>query len=343
VYIAVEAAIAKAPAGTDPQSRTPTTSSSLSCDDLTMRTTVLVATRNRAEQLDRCLSSIERDTSRTDREIIVVDNGSTDRTRDVLASHDVVALRLARPGKCRALNLGLRAAHGEIILFTDDDVTVEPGWTDAISTAFTDPTVDAVGGRVIPRFEGPGPPAWMSDERFFRAITLWDEGTEPFRMSRDRYPVGANMAFRSSSLPREPFNPRFGHTGRASLGHDEWELFDRLIDSHIVLYEPRAVVSHWLDANRLSFDAVRGKVFQIAVGATRRQNAGDSLPTYPRRAARALRVARMAVAIRRRTRHDDLDAVSAIGELRAFQDAAVHMETLFASFPRLSEWVSTKV
>lgn len=307
-----------------------------------MLATVLIATRNRARCLDRCLTSIERDTSRADREIIVVDNGSTDHTTEVLAAHDVVVLRLSKPGKCRALNLGINAARGEIILFTDDDVTVEPGWVDAMAGAFADPTVDAVGGRVIPVLDGELP-TWWTDHPMYGCVTLWDEGSEPFEMRRGRFPVGANMAFRAARLPSDPFDPRFGHTGRASLGNDDWELFDRLIDTHTVLYEPRAVVNHWVDSSRLTFPAVRGKVFQIAVGAARQRNGEASLPTYPRRIVRALRSMRAAVTARRQTQRVGLNAATALAELRTWQDAALQLETLFARAPGLSEWISTKV
>ncbi len=314
------------------------------CDPSIVLATILIATRSRADHLDRCLTSIECDPSQTTREIIVVDNGSTDHTADVLAAHKVTALSLAKSGKCRALDLGIGVARGDIILFTDDDVTVEPGWIDALASAFAEPEVGAVGGRVIPRLEGGTRPVWMADgEELYRAITLWDEGTEPFRVVRGRSPVGANMAFRSAILPRNPFDPRFRHTGHASIGHDEWELFDRIADRHTVLYEPRAVVNHWLDVTRLSFDAVRSKVFQIAVGATRQRNLGQRLPTYPRRIVRTSRFAAAAIAARRQTRSRDLDSESALVELRAWQDAAVHMETLFSSAPRFSEWISTKI
>ena len=127
----------------------------VACQDVAVRATVLVATRNRAEHLDRCLSAIEQDMSCADREIIVVDNGSTDRTEEVLAAHDVVALQLRQPGQSRARNLGVAAAGGEIIVFTDDDVTVQHGWTAAILAPFVDQSVGAVGGRVLPVFTGP--------------------------------------------------------------------------------------------------------------------------------------------------------------------------------------------
>jgi hypothetical protein len=183
----------------------------------------------------------------------------------------------------------------------------------------------------------------MADEDYFRPLTLWDNGTEPFRMAPGRYPIGANMAFRASRLPGDPFDPRLGHTGKAALAFDETELFDRLFPSHLVMYEPSAVVNHWIDASRLSLKSVRRKMFQFGVGSQRYLDAGKPHPSYPRRLLRASRYARAAIAARRQTRRVGLDASSVLIELRAYQALGAHAEILLASWPRLSEWVSTRV
>jgi hypothetical protein len=182
-----------------------------------------------------------------------------------------------------------------------------------------------------------------ADETFFRPLTLWDDGTVPFQFSRGRYPIGANMAFRMATLQHDPFDPRYGHTGQVALGFDEWELFDRLIDTHIVMYQPQAVVNHWLDTSRLSFRAVRTKMFQYGVGEARYYNAKKSLPPYPRRFTGASRAAARVVVARIRTRRDGLNAPSAVADLKAFRDAGGQMETLLASWPRLSQWIARAV
>lgn len=311
--------------------------------------TVVICTRNRCASLAQTLASIADDSSNTQSEVLVVDNASTDQTDVILVQAAETSPRPFRTittpvrGLAQARNDALKHVRTDLCLFTDDDVSVEPGWIDTMANAFADPGVGAVGGRVIPRFRGEDRPSWMADEQFFRRVTLWDEGTEPFRMWRGRYPVGANMAFRMATLPRSPFDPRFGHTGQAALGYEEWELFDRVIDMFAVVYEPRAVVYHWIDASRLSFSAVRSKMFQSGVGTARYHNAGKQLPSYPRRLVRAARVARAAVAARRRTARDGIDASTAVDEMRALQDAGAQMETLLSRWPRISEWVSTKV
>lgn len=313
-----------------------------------MDVSVIICTRNRPEQLERCLASITADRSAAEAEVIVIDNGSTDRTgrviRDAMEASPRRMLMLWSPvpGHARARNIGVLGATGSVLAFTDDDVTVEPGWIDAMHRAFNNPAVVAVGGRIIPTFAGDRP-SWMTDPVFFGPITLWDYGTEPFQMSRDRYPIGANMAFRRAILTgSEPFDPRFGHTGRASFGFEETNVFDRLFETSIVMYEPHAVVNHWLDADLLLFDAVRSKMFQFGIGEARFRDSCNPLPPYSRRVVRASRAARRAVLAHRRNQRNRGDT-AAFEELHAVRDAGIHMGTLLASQRRLSEWLALRV
>ena len=96
---------------------------------------IIVCTYNRSELLAATLKSILADPSAVDRELLVVDNASTDATAAAVSaaaatSGGTEVRYLVQPlrGKSNALNLGIREAHGRYLLFTDDDVLVEPGW-----------------------------------------------------------------------------------------------------------------------------------------------------------------------------------------------------------------------
>lgn len=303
---------------------------------------IIIASHNRDRQLDRCLTSIGQDTSGPDREVIVVNNASTDDTAGVLSHHNVTPLTLDAVGKCRALNYGLQASRGAVIAFTDDDVTVDPGWCAALTAPFSDTTIDAVGGRILPCVDGTLP-SWLNPAApLFHPLLLYDYGDAPFVMTRERYPIGANMAIRRKRLPADPFNVRLGHTGRAALGFEEWELFDRLRLSNIT-YAPDAIVTHWVDSARLTFPAVRRKLFQFGVGSARYHNLTNPLPSRCRRTGDVVRAAGRMARTYRRTRADGLTPVTAEAELAAARFAGGALDTFFASSPAVAPWLSTKL
>jgi len=99
-----------------------------------MTVTIIVATRNRASALPGCLDSLAAAIAQAapaEIEIIVVDNGSTDQTAEVArrwaetSPAPVRVLHEPRPGLSRAHNRAIRAARGELLVFTDDDCRME--------------------------------------------------------------------------------------------------------------------------------------------------------------------------------------------------------------------------
>lgn len=326
------------------------------------RLSIIVCTKNRAKSLERTLRSLRDDPSVTPAEVLVVDNGSTDDTPAVVqAAHAESAgegrplrvLRCPLPGHSRARNYAIPRARGEFVAFTDDDVTVAPGWIDALLEGF-EPDVDIIGGRVIPQIEG-DPPSWLEERPFF-SVTLWDYGPEPLQLGlldsapgkpREQvYPIGANMAFRRSLLTSlgEAFNPRLGHTGKVSMGYDEWELFDRLADTHEMVYQPGAVVLHHVDADRLEYDRVRRLSFQIGFGAGRSGNLRmRKLPSYPRRIYRVLRGYRRALTVRRRNTARALTPDAAFAEFDAYWKLGRDIETLLSRAPWLAEHAANRL
>lgn len=122
--------------------------------------TVVVATHNRFELLDGCLSAIREQTLKPN-SVIVVDDGSTDATREVVAravrSLPLHAIRLDRNrGAASARNRGIAHAKTDLIAFTDDDCEPDPTWLGALVTALGQAAeqVAGVGGRVLPAREG---------------------------------------------------------------------------------------------------------------------------------------------------------------------------------------------
>lgn len=117
---------------------------------------VVVATVDRVAQLEGCLAALTVAFRQAPdgSELIVVDNGSADASRDLTerfrerADFPVRLLVEPRRGLSRARNTGIAAARGTVIAFTDDDCRVESTWLREIDAEFSDPTLDVLGGRV---------------------------------------------------------------------------------------------------------------------------------------------------------------------------------------------------
>jgi glycosyltransferase involved in cell wall biosynthesis len=125
-----------------------------------MRFSIVIPTFNRAEMLgDAIRSALEQ--NHADREIIIVDDGSTDRTQRVVHGFGAAVryLRQENQGKAAALNLGISASQGDVVTVLDDD-DVFPPWTLAKHAAAlaADPHAAFSYGRYL-RFQGEVPPA----------------------------------------------------------------------------------------------------------------------------------------------------------------------------------------
>ena len=226
--------------------------------------TVLIATYNRAPFLDRTLQSIRELTVAPGRtwDVIVVDNNSTDATRQMVARHArdfPVPLHLLsepRQGRSSALNTGIAAARGSVIAMTDDDVLVERGWLDSACDALADGTGYA-GGPVRPMWETP-PPRWLDLTRgdLWGTIAIQDHGAAPFIYEeRRKVPLGANMAARRELFEQAGvFRADLGRTsGRVLLGQEVPELLARARAAGFRgRYVPAMQVHHHIPAARLT-------------------------------------------------------------------------------------------
>jgi glycosyltransferase involved in cell wall biosynthesis len=161
---------------------------------------LVICTRNRAQQLNTCLAYIAALNTSKPWELIVVDNSSPDSTSHVLrefarsASFPVIILNEPVPGLGRARNRGWRAARGEIIAFTDDDCYVLPDFPNKVFEAFADPTLGYCGGR-IKLYDTSDCPITINEStvlKFFPPNNYFHFATEAIQ--------GANMMFRRAAL-----------------------------------------------------------------------------------------------------------------------------------------------
>jgi glucosyl-dolichyl phosphate glucuronosyltransferase len=227
-----------------------------------MRFSIIIATYNRADELVHTLRSLAGLTTSASWEVIVVDNNSSDRTRQVVeqaAADFPVAVRYlfeATQGKAVALNTAIREARGEILVFTDDDALVEADWLDRAEAALEQTGGAYVGGRVLPRWERERP-AWIPDRsgRMWAVIALADFGDRPRQFGRGiGWPLGVNMAVRASVFHTHGiwWDNRYDRIGNSLRGQGQREWCLRVRAAGLCgYYTPEMLVHHLVPADRL--------------------------------------------------------------------------------------------
>jgi glycosyltransferase involved in cell wall biosynthesis len=223
---------------------------------------VIIPTCNRAAYLQDIMRCVSRQTIPGDQyEIIVVDNGSTDDTYQIMApiveqDRTVHYLQESRIGLHNARHAGARVARSEVLVYVDDDVIMQPEWLKAILKPFEDPLVAVVGGKILPKWEAE-PPAWL--DQFGRNggvnLSVLDLGDETLELAWPQTVYGCNMSVRKSVLFEiGGFNPdAIGDYRLIWLrGDGETGLHQKIYDAgYRVIYEPRAWLYHRVPASRL--------------------------------------------------------------------------------------------
>lgn len=210
---------------------------------------VIVCTRNRPDNLERCLASLALQREVT-YEVIVVDNAPLDtRSHDVAESYGVRYVTEPRPGLDWARNRGIAAARYDLVAFTDDDARPDPGWLAALCAGFVAEEVAAVTGLVAAAEIETAAQALFEDVyggmgKGFQ-VGLFSRRRLPMHYRPHQYGVGCNMAFRKAALEQlGGFDPALD-TGTPTGGGGDLDAFQRIIEAgHAIVYRPEAVVRH---------------------------------------------------------------------------------------------------
>ncbi len=224
-----------------------------------MKYSIVIATYKRAADLRETLASLAGLQPDGPWEVVVVDNNSPDNTREVVeraARAFPVELRYLferEQGRSPALNAGIRAARGEIVVTTDDDVRVPADWLNRAAEGLEQLRCDYVGGRVLPIWGGPRP-AWLPNRsgKQWAVIALLDYGTRPIEFGA-RVPLGVNMAFRRRAFDTAGlFDPNTGRKAGTLLGQEvrEWCIRARAAGVR-GFYIPDMWLEHIIPADRL--------------------------------------------------------------------------------------------
>lgn len=241
--------------------------------------TVAICTRNRPEVLEECLRTVGFLDPAPDAVVVVdqSDPGTAEKVRG-LCGAPTEYIPSPPKGLGFARQLALESCRTEILLFTDDDCLVRPGWAGALAAVFSlHPRAGAAVGAVRPHPSHPLPtgiPSW---------VTEWGDG-EPrvFETPTDPATIGGglNMGFRTTAI-REAggFDPRFG-PGAPLRNADDAEALHRILRAGWqVVYTPEAIVSHRPPRDREAHEAnERSYAFGLGAWAAVAQHAGDRLP-----------------------------------------------------------------
>jgi glycosyltransferase involved in cell wall biosynthesis len=221
----------------------------------------VVCTLNRAAYLAKAVQSLVNQTyPKHHYEIIVVDNGSTDNTRDVVEqfSQSATIRYIYEPikGLSQARNTGWQAASGKYVAYIDDDAIACPHWLEKMMEAFdtVKPAPASVGGKAVPLWESERP-AWLEDRMLGAyAIVDWGDRARFLKPSSPEHHVGCNVAFTRQVLQEcGGFNVNLGRKGKNLLSNDE-HLIRKYMDCHGlgIYYDPEILVDHLVPKERLT-------------------------------------------------------------------------------------------
>ncbi len=235
----------------------------------TLKVTVAIPTYNRADFLRQTLAGlVAQQFPRDHFEIIVLDNNSTDHTRAVVAefasAHPAPRYLLeTQQGLDYARNRAIAEARGEIIVFGDDDILVQPDWLAQMAVPLlADPAqrIGAVGGEVIPVFPD-GLPPWVAEWHSPLAFRP-DLGPLEARQS----PMGANLAFpRFVFAQLGVFHTALDRAAGNYFSGGDSEMIRRVRAAGLeVWFAPAAAVKHQMPASRTTFRYARRHAFDSA-------------------------------------------------------------------------------
>jgi glycosyltransferase involved in cell wall biosynthesis len=228
--------------------------------DIPMRITVVLCTYNRVRSLATALESIATQTvpQSVGWEILVVDNNSSDETRQVVEDFQrryperIRYLFEPQQGLSYARNAGVREAQGDILAFIDDDETADDGWLQNLTVNLLSGEWAGAGGRVLPQWNG-SRPRWLSSKSSFALgpLAVFDPGLEGGQLTEP--PFGANMAFRKEVFERYGrFRTDLGRSGKGMLSGEDTEFGRRLLAAgERMRYEPSALTYHPVDEIRV--------------------------------------------------------------------------------------------
>lgn len=236
---------------------------------------IILCTYNRDKYIYNVLQSIaDNDFPKSDYEVVLVNNNSTDNTeaecRRFQVDNPEVRFRYfveTSQGLSYARNCGIRNAQGEVLVYVDDDAKVNKEYLRTYADFFArHPEVDAAGGPILPVYETEEP-AWMSHYTRQLVTGKLYHGVVECEFPKGSYPGGGNAAYRKRVFDAVGlFNVELGRKGNSLIGAEEKDLFDKMTSRHIrFFYLPTAILYHIIPAKKLTQDYFDRLTYGIGV------------------------------------------------------------------------------
>ena len=231
-----------------------------------MKLSVIIPTLNRAKLLNITLQSICKQIfKQVDFEVIIVDNGSTDDTKEIVETYknkiqNIEYFYETAPGLHVGRHKGLKEAKAEILVYADDDIEALPTWLEGIWESFQEEKVVLVGGNNLPKYEILSP-IWVESLWNYNQFgkingnySLIDFGNE-IKEINSHFVFGCNFSIRKKillefggfhpdAMPRENIKYRGdGESYISKMIHEK---------GYKTIFNPKASVYHFVSKNRMT-------------------------------------------------------------------------------------------
>lgn len=238
-----------------------------------MYLSVVICSYNRGKYLPMVLDSLKvQDYSTQSHEIILINNNSTDNTDEIIRNYQqanptfpLVYEIEYNQGISYARNKGVETAKGDIIVFIDDDETVEPDFLTSVNNFFTQyKNAGISSGPVIPVYETEKP-EWLSHFTMRLITGAYDKGKSIKLLKNKDYPGTGHACFRKSLFIKYgAFNTTLGRKGNSLMGAEDKDFFLRLMNGgEKCYYLPSAKIYHHIPESKLTDDFFRRLTYSI--------------------------------------------------------------------------------
>jgi len=218
-----------------------------------MDISVVVPARNAGQTIGACLQSLLTQSEPRERyEVTVVDDGSTDDTRQVAQRYAVTLLDQPHEGPAAARNRGVAASQGEVVLFTDADCVPAPDWIEEMARPFQEQDVVGVKGAYRTRQRGVMPRFVQCEyeERYERMaklkqIDFIDTYSAGYRRQIFLAEGGFDTAYPNASVEDQEFSFRLAERGYKMVFNPKAIVYHRHPETLVAYLRRKFNIGYW--------------------------------------------------------------------------------------------------